>query len=72
MLGRVSYHRHDGAIVLRLWSEREDRRVRARIVTLDDDEGDVAIGIESILDAVERALHTFELGWDDGAAGTDA
>ena len=75
----VQPHRHDGAIVVRVWTEADDPRVRARVLTTDGDEddddgGEPAIGTASILAIVARLLADFELRAPTGAEpdGDDA
>lgn len=49
----------DTVLVLRLWVESHDERVRARLLSGSSGEGVVAIGVEEILAAVEAELRRF-------------
>ncbi len=58
-------------VVLRLWAEPGDVRVRGRLlVQADDEQGLPLLGVDAVLSAVETAVRAFEAGelppWRDG------
>lgn len=61
----------DGFVVIRLWQEHHDPRVRARLlveVTTDTGLPEPLIGVEQILAAVAEAIRRFEEPCSDADA----
>lgn len=59
----------DAVVVLRLWIEPHDPRVRARLLAATSGDGVVAVGIDEIVSAVRAELLRFSQGGAPGAPG---
>ena len=49
----------EATLLLRLWVEPHDDRVRARLLTGEHDAGTPLLGVERIVEAVEEAVRAF-------------